>query len=195
MKNKYHIAHEIPNRIRIIIPALAGRKDYKYIINLFSAVKGIENVRLEPVINSIAIEYDGKVIDRNIILRYIAVSFYQATYSPIDNLLAHVKPKVRQSLFYSLVTGALLLISLARKKTNRSPDMLDYVVMISSAYTVLTHGGKDKLTHPDIIAGIVSMLSLGPNNIIQAAAISWGVNLLEVLFDMTRNNSCKTDML
>lgn len=191
MKNRFHIVHDIPNRIRLIVPALAGRKDYEQINKLFTQVKGIRSVRIEPIINSIVIEYNGDVIERNTVLRYISIFFYQSSYSPIDHILPPMKSNIKESLFYSLVTGALLFVSLLRKKTGSTPDMLDYLTMISSAYTVLTHGGgKDKLKHPDVIAGIVSMVSLGPNNITKASAISWGINLLEVLVDLARQKYC-----
>lgn len=191
MKNKFHIAHDIPNRIRLVVPALAGRVDYDCITKLFTSVKGIKKVRIEPIINSIVIEYNDEFIDRNALLRYVSIFFYQSNYSPIDNLLTYFNPNVRKSLFYSLVTGALLFVSLVRKKIDAKLDMLDYLALIASAYTVLTHGGKDKLKHPDVIAGIVSMFSLGPNNIVKASAISWVVNLIEVLFDISRQNYCQ----
>jgi hypothetical protein len=190
MTNRFYIAHEIPGRIRIIVPALSGRKDHKTMEKLFLNVKGIKHVRIEPLIHSVLIEYDDKVIYRNAILRYISLLVYQSgTYSPFDNLLPHVKQSVRKDLLYSLITGALLFISLMRKKAEQKPDMLDYLVMISSAHTVLTHGGKDKLTHPDVIAGIISLVSMGPNDIVKASAISWGVNLLEVLNDVFRRQN------
>ena len=191
MKNRFHIIHDIPNRIRLIVPALTGRKDYADIYKLFTQVKGIHKVRIEPIINSIVIEYNAEVIERNTVLRYISIFFYQNNHSPIDHILPHMKSDIKESLFYSLVTGALLLVSVVRKKTNSAPDMLDYLTMISSAYTVLTHGGKDKLKHPDVIAGIISMVSLGPNNITKASAISWGINLLEVLLDLARQKYCE----
>ncbi|OEH85236.1 hypothetical protein BHU72_06430 [Desulfuribacillus stibiiarsenatis] len=189
MNNKFYIAHDIPGRLRLIVPALSGRKDLKYIMQLFTAVHGVNYVRIEPRIHSILFEYEKQVIDRNTILKHVTVFFNQIAFSPIDDIMVNVKPKVRRNLFSSLLTGAILFIAYARKTSSPRPDVLDYTAMISTAYTVLTHGGTNKLKHPDVIAGIVSMLSLGPSNILQASAISWGVNLLEILFDMSKEDA------
>lgn len=186
MRNKFYIAHDIIGRLRIIVTALQGRSDHLQIEQHFKMIKGIKNVRIEPIISSMLVEYDCKVLDRNHVLKHLTVFFELPKLSPFDNFVGNVKPTLKRDVFYSFVTGVLLLASIARKTPKTVPDLLDYIVVISTAYTVLSHGETNKLKHPDVIAGILSMLSLGPNNIHQVSAIAWGVNLLEILIDVKK---------
>jgi hypothetical protein len=188
MEGKYIIVHDIPGRIRLIIPALGERKDSKEIEHFFSSLKGIARVRVEPIIDSMLLEYDVQTLQRNVLLKYISIFFKQISYDPLDDLLVHVKPTIRRDLFRSVLSGVLLLIAYSRKTINPRPDMLDYIATISTAYTVLSHG-TNKLGHPDVIAGIISMFSLGTNKILQVSAITWVVNLVELFHDMTRSKS------
>jgi hypothetical protein len=185
MEDHFVIAHDIPGRIRLTIPALGERKDYKSIENLFSSLKGIITARIQPVIYSMTLEYDAESIHRNVLLKYVSIFFKQIRYDPWDDLIVHVKPTLRRDVFRSVLSGVLLLIAYARKTTGPRPDILDYLATVSTGYTVLSHG-TNKLRHPDIIAGIISMFSLGTNNILQVSAITWVVNLLEIIFDMNR---------
>lgn len=179
------IAHDIPGRLRVVTRALEERKDHFSIESLFISIRGVLKVRIEPIISSMVIEYDPRQISRTIMLTYMKVFFQQTSFDPLDDLMVHVKPTVRRDLFRSIVTGGLLLVAFARPTHALRPDFLDYSATISAAWTVLSHG-TNKLSHPDIIAGIVSMLSLGTANILHVAAITWGVNLLEIFFDMYR---------
>jgi hypothetical protein len=180
------IVHEIPGRIRLIIPALGERKDYKSIEKMFSSLNGIVGVRIEPLIHSMMVEYNAQMLSRNVLLNYISIFFKQIRYDPLDDLMVHVKPTVRRDLFRSLLSGVLLLIAYSRKTSGPRPDLLDYLVTVSTAYTVLSHG-TNKLRHPDVITGIISMFSLGTNNILQVSAITWVVNLFEIFHDMSRS--------
>jgi hypothetical protein len=186
MDATFYIAHDIPGRIRLIIPDLGERKDHQSIEKLFSSLKGIAGVRIEPLIHSMLLEYDVHTVKRNVLLKYISIFFKQIRYDPFDDLMIHVKPTVRRDLFRSVLSGVLLLIAYSRKTSSPRPDMLDYLATVSTAYTVLSHG-TNKLRHPDVIAGIISMFSLGTNNILQISAITWFVNLLEIFHDMNRS--------
>jgi hypothetical protein len=186
MEAQYTIAHEIPERLRIIIPALGDKKEYPAIEHMFCSLKGIKRVKIEPVIHSMLIEYHSNQINRNVILGYISLFFKQSRFDPLDNLMARVTPNIRKDLFRSLVSGLLLIIAYTRKTVNPRPDIWDYAVVISTAFTVLTHG-KNKLQHPDVITGIISMLSLGTKNILHVTMATWAVNLLEILHDITRS--------
>jgi hypothetical protein len=183
---RYRIAHSIPGRLRLIIPALSDKKDYLSIEHMFSALNGIERVRIEPIIQSMVIEYEPNVVGRNVILRYISLFFRQAQFDPLDRIMAHVRPDIRKDLFRSLCTGVLIFIAYVRKGISPRPDIFDYVAVISTAYTVLSHG-ENKIRHPDVLTGMVSMFSLGANNILQVAIVTWAVNVLEIFTDMRRS--------
>ncbi|WP_375537119.1 hypothetical protein [Alteribacillus sp. HJP-4] len=64
--------------------------------------------------------------------------------------------------------------------------MLDYAVVISTAYTLLSHV-ENKFRHPDVITGILSMLSMGAGNILQVVMVTWAVNVLELLNEASKN--------
>jgi hypothetical protein len=185
MDDTIYIAHDIPGRIRFIIPALRERKDYKSIEQLFASLKGVTVVRIEPLIHSMTLKYDGETMIRNVLLKYVSVFFKKIRYDPLDDLMVHVKPTLRRDLFRSVISGVLLLIAFTRKTTGPRPDIFDYAAAVSTAFTVLSHG-TNKLRHPDIIAGIISMFSLGPVNILKVSAITWAVNLFEIFYETHR---------
>ena len=186
MRNRVLIAHDIPGRLRLIIPGLGEREDLKAVEKLFSSIEGVWRVRIEPLIYSMLVEYDNQIMSKHELLQYISIFFKQIRYDPLDDLMVNVKPGLRRDLFRSLLTGVLLFIAYTRKTSASRPDMLDYLVSISAGYTVLSHGTTDKLKHPDVITGLVSMFSLGTNNILQVASITWLVNLFELFQDLKR---------
>ncbi|MBY0123767.1 HMA2 domain-containing protein [Bacillus sp. S/N-304-OC-R1] len=186
MEIKYRIAHSIPGRLRLIIPALSDKNDYLNIEHMFSALNGIKKVRIEPIIHSMVIEYEPHSISRNVILRYISLFFRQTQFDPLDRLMVQVTPDIRKDFLRSLGAGCLILIAYLRKGISPVPDFFDYAAVISTAYTVLSHG-ENKMRHPDVITGIISMFSLGPQNILKVAMVTWAVNVLEIFNDMRRS--------
>jgi hypothetical protein len=188
MVGNYVIGHDIPGRLRIIIPALGDKRDYPEIEHMFSSLKGISKVRIEPIINSMLIEYQSDIVNRNEVLEYIFLFFNQTDFNPLNNIIGPVPPTVRKDMFRSIISGLLILVAYTRRTINKRPDSLDYAVVISTAYTVLSHG-KNKLRHPDVITGIVSMLSLGTKNILHVTLVTWAVNLLEIFHDIKRSRA------
>ncbi|MFC0524476.1 HMA2 domain-containing protein [Pontibacillus salicampi] len=187
MDATFTIIHDIPGRLRLIIPALYDKKDYEQINQMFSSIKGIEQVRIEPIIQSMVISYNQEMINKKNILRFISLFFKQTRFDPLDNIMVNFKPNQRKDFLRSLVTGILLLVAYLNKSSGSVPGMLDYAVVISTAYTVLSHGENHKLRHPDVITGIVSMLSLGVGNILHVAMVTWAVNALELLNDANKS--------
>lgn len=186
MEANYRIAHSIPGRVRLIIQALSDKTDYINIEKMFSALKGVKKVRIEPIIQSMVIEYEPKIVNRSVILRYISLFFKQTQFDPLDRFMVQVKPNSRKDFLRSLCTGFLLLIAYLRKGVGPSPNIFEYAAVISTAYTVLSHG-ENKLRHPDVLTGMISMFSLGTNNILQVAMFTWAVNALEIFHDMRRS--------
>ena len=183
---KHTINHMIPGRIRLTIPALADIQDYQFIKELFESVRGITKLRVIPLIQSMVIEYDAKLLNQNQIMQCVDLFFYQ----PKKNTQFSqnkIKRDMRNNILRSGGSGLLLLIALLRKNINAIPDAFDYLVLLSTSYTALSHG-EDNLNHPDVITGMLSILSLGPNNILKAAALTWVVNLIEIINDIRRNS-------
>lgn len=155
---------------------------------MFSSFQGITKVRIEPIIHSMLIEYQSGVISRNAILRYISLFFGRINFHPPENIKNAEVPTIRRDLFRSGISGLLILVAYTRKTLNTRPDSFDYAGVISTAYTVLSHG-KNNFNHPDVITGAISMLSLGSRNILHVTLLTWVVNLLEVLHDIKRSRT------
>ncbi|WP_027954574.1 HMA2 domain-containing protein [Halobacillus kuroshimensis] len=185
MQATFTIVHDIPGRLRLIIPALYDKKEHGQIQDMFTSIKGIQKVNIEPAIQSMTVHYSKDVINRKIILRFISLFFKQTQFDPLDNIMINIAPAQRKDFFRSLVTGFLILLAYLNNKPGSVPGMLDYAVVISTAYTVLSHG-ENKLRHPDVLTGIVSMLSIGAGNILQVAMVTWAVNVLELLNDSNK---------
>lgn len=152
---------------------------------MFESIKGIENVRIEPIIQGMIIHYNQTELNHKHVLRYISL-FFQQAQADIHTLLPG-REELRKDLIRSFISGSLLLAAFLRNNVKHRPDAFDYLVVISTSYTVLSHG-ENKLSHPDVITGIISMLSLGAQNILQVAMVTWVVNLIEVFNDMRRSS-------
>ena len=184
MKPKFYILHDIPGRLRVRIPALRKNQDYKDIQTMFSSLKGIQDVRIQPIIQTILIQYKSDEITQNQLLRCMSLFFRQQPYNPLNNVMGHVKPKIRGDLIRSLVAGGLLLFAYIQNASFKEPTPLVYGAIIATGYAVLSHGTQNKLGHPDILAGILSLGSLGPANMLHGAMVTWAVNVLELLHEM-----------
>ena len=180
MRPKFYILHDIPGRLRVHIPALRKNQDYEDIQTMFSSLKGIQDVRIQPIIQTIVIQYKSDEISQNQMLRCMSLYFRQQPYYPLN----HLKPKLRGGIMRSLVAGVLLLFAYIQNASFKKPTPLVYGAIIATGYAVLSHGNQNKLGHPDILAGILSLGSLGPANMLHGAMVTWAVNVLELLHEM-----------
>lgn len=151
---------------------------------MFESIKGISQVRIEPIIHTMVIHYDKNELNHKHVLRYVSLFFQQ--FHLESRPIMPKRDDLRSELIRSFVSGVLLLATFLRKNVPHRPDLFDYLVVISTSYTVLSHG-ENKLSHPDIITGIFSMVSLGTQNILQVAFFTWIVNLIEVFNDLRRS--------
>ncbi|REB07224.1 hypothetical protein DVB69_10265 [Sporosarcina sp. BI001-red] len=182
---RHKIIHHIPGRMRLYVPVLKYTDDQESICELFQSIKGIQNVRIEPKIGAMIIDYDSIHMCPDRLIRNIGLFFHQNADD--FRMLQNQSATTRKDLLKSMVTGVLLLIAFIRKTKNPMPDLFDYLVVISTSFTVLTHG-ENKISHPDVLTGIVSMASLGSRKILQVSLLTWIVNLIEVMSEI-RNGS------
>lgn len=175
----------IPGRIRLIVPALSSIGDHGAIEEMFESIRGIKHVRIEPIIESIAIKYDRKEIDPKKILRLIHLFVPERVL--LNNKNFSHNGELKKDIIRSLFSGALLLVAYLRRNGNHTADLLDYLVIGSTSYTVLAHG-ENNLSHPDVITGIFSMLSLSSGQILKGALVTWLVNLMEVINDLRKSS-------
>ena len=178
---KYKIVHAIPGRIRFSIPILNEMRDHQSIKMMFESISGIQHVRIEPMINAMIIQYDSQELDKRIILKDIGLFFSQLEDDklPLDMDRKHMLGAIAKSV----LSGILILIAYVRKNGRVGPDIFDYLVIISTSYTVLSHG-ENRLSHPDVLTGLISIFSLGAQNILSVSFMTWFVNLIEVVIEL-----------
>lgn len=184
MNPKFYILHDIPGRLRLQIPSLRDKTDYKGIEQMFSSLKGVSLLRIQPLIHTMLIEYESSQISRNIICRYVSIFFQQTRLDPLDDIMIQMHPATRNDWLRALFSGGLLLLAGIRKSSFHKPDFLVYGAVAATGYTVLSHGTINKIRHPDVLTGILSLLSLGPSNVLYVAMITWIVNVLELLHEI-----------
>ncbi|WP_028403023.1 HMA2 domain-containing protein [Ectobacillus panaciterrae] len=187
MEPKFYILHDIPGRIRMQIPALRDKTSYDEIEKMFSSLKGVASVRIQPIIHTMLIQYNTDELSRAHLLRYISLFFQQTRFDPLDSIMANIKPRIRGDLFRSFMTGILLLIAYVRKSKAKHPGALDYAAVIATGYTVLSHG-TNRLSHPDVLTGVLSLVSLGASNMLHVSMVTWAVNILEILYEIHQSN-------
>lgn len=154
----------------------------------YCSVTGIEKVKIEPIIKTKVILYNTEKISKEKIFQYITSFFQKKTWDPVQSVMAHSTPGIKKAIIRSVVTGLLLLGALIKKRYTSKIDVFDYLVVISTAHTVLSHGEEDRYKHPDILTGIISLFSLGANNLLHVCIVTWAVNVLEILHDIKRAN-------
>ena len=189
MRPKFYILHDIPGRLRVHIPALGIDQEYEETKTMFSSLRGVQDVRIQPIIQTMLIQYNSDEISRNHLLRCVSLFFRQQPFDPLGNLMVHVKSNVRESLFRSLIAGGLLLVAYIQNASFKQPTALTYGAVIATGYAVLSHGTHNKLYHPDILTGILSLGSLGPANMLHGAMVTWAVNVLELLLETRKRDN------
>ena len=148
------------------------------------AINGIEKVRIESTIMTMVIVYNSQKVSKKKIFQYIALFFRQKTWDSVQPIMIYSKQGLRKAIIRSAMTGLLLLVALIKKRFINQMDVFDYLVVISTAYTVLSHGEEDQYKHPDILTGIISLFSLGASNLLHVCIVTWAVNVLEILHDI-----------
>lgn len=177
----YKIVHAVPGRVRLAIPILEKVRDHDSIKDMFESITGIEHVRIVPELNAMIINYNSRKLDKRIILKDIGLFFSQLEDDQLPKDLD--RKHMIGDIAKSVISGILILVAFLRRNGRLTPDVFDYLVVISTSYTVLSHG-ENRLSHPDVLTGIVSMVSLGAQNILSASLIPWFVNLIEVIIEV-----------
>lgn len=68
-----HYYHEVTGRIRFKTPFLKGRNDRcKEVANFLSGFRGIETVKINPLIGSVVVNYDSNVLNSKQILEVVS---------------------------------------------------------------------------------------------------------------------------
>ncbi|MBM7705064.1 HMA2 domain-containing protein [Metabacillus iocasae] len=186
MEIPYYILHDIPGRIRLRIPTLSNRKKHEEIERFFAEMKGIISVKIEPIIQTMVVTYQKVDITKQRLLRNLSLFFHHEKLDPLDPIMLNIKPQIRKELLRSFITGALILIAYAKRFYTSRVDAFDYIVVITTAHTVLSHGNEQRFRHPDILTGIISLFSLGTSNLLHVCMVTWAVNVLEILHDIKR---------
>ncbi|MCM3766432.1 HMA2 domain-containing protein [Neobacillus niacini] len=194
MDPKMYILHDIPGRLRLYIPMLSAYHEQEEIKMMFTSLRGVQDVRIQPIIQTMLIHYEADEISRNQLLKCVLLFFYSQPSLPFNYVMSKITPNVRGSFVRSLIAGGLLLLAYIQGTSFKQPTALVYGAVIATGYAVLSHGTQNKFRHPDIITGILSLASLGPANMLHGAMITWAVNVLELLHDMQSNKPVLSGM-
>lgn len=184
MDPSFYILHDIPGRLRLHIPVLSNYHKYEEIKTAFTPIKGVQDIRIQPIIKTMLIHYKVEEISRDQLLKCVSLYFLSQPSPPFNYVRGHTLPKIRQSLVNSIIAGGLLLLAFIQGTTFKQPTALAYGAVIATGYAVLSHGTQNKLRHPDVLTGVLSLTSLDPANMLRGAMITWAVNALELLYDM-----------
>lgn len=180
---KYKIVHAVPGRIRLSIPILKDMRDHTSIQDMFESISGITHVRIESPINAMIIFYNSQELDKKTILKDIGLFFSQLEDDKLPESMD--SKRMMAAIIKSVLSGILLLIAYVARNGRSGAGALDYLAVISTSYTVLSHG-ENRLSHPDVLTGIISMVSLGAQNIMSISFMTWFVNLIEVIVELRK---------
>lgn len=194
MDPRLYILHDIPGRLRLYIPMLSIHHEYEEIKTMFTSLRGVQDVRIQPIIQTMLIYYKAEDISRNQLIKCVSLFFHSQSAPPFNYVMSNITPKVRGSLVRSLIAGGLLLLAYIQGTSFKQPTALAYGAVIATGYAVLSHGTQNKFRHPDILTGILSLVSLGSANMLHGAMITWAVNVLELLHDMQTNKTVLSGM-
>ncbi len=61
--------------------------NYEEIKTMFSSLRGIQDVRIQPIIQTMLIQYKSDEISRNHLLRCVSLFFHQQPFNPLNNLM------------------------------------------------------------------------------------------------------------
>ena len=166
------------------MPSLRHEQDCDLIESLLSSLKGIQAIRMEPIIQTVLIQYDLEEISQKQLLQCMSFYFKQQPSRSTYPIIGQATPKIRGAVFRSFVAGVLLLFAYLQNSSFKEPTPIVYSAIIATGYAVLSHGTHNKLGHPDVLTGILSLGSLGPANMLHGAMATWAVNVLELLHEM-----------
>lgn len=185
MASNIEVIHAIPGRIRISVPHLQYIDDHRALKAMFESLKGIEHVRIEPIIQTMVIKYKPERLEWQELLKATDFLLTQRFQAISVKPAKRRRDDLKKDILRSCISGILLLFALWRKKGKTAPDILDYLTVIATSYTVLSHG-ENRLTHPDVLTGIISIALTGTENILRVAFVTWIVNLAEVINDIRK---------
>lgn len=183
MKPTFAVIHSIPGRIRFHIPMLATHNMSSNIEKMFENIQGIQMVKVQKITSSLMVKYDSNELNHLDIIRYVNL-YFSVQQTPTLN---RSKQDIRQDLQHSVLSGSLLLASYYRKNTAVNTTIFDYLMVMTTSYTVASHS-ENKLTQPDLIKTLVAMISSGTGGTLQAALVAYILNLLQVLGSARRQS-------
>lgn len=188
MTANFEIVHAIPGRLRLYVPAIKHAGNDNSLQAMFESLKGIEHVRIEPVIQTMVIKYNPSELNWGELQQAADLFLNRHSWGKSMNEREKHRISLKKDLLRSAVSGILLAFTLWRRRGGvLKPDILDYLTVIATSYTVLSHG-ENRLTHPDVLTGIISIALTGTENILRVAFITWIVNLAEVVNDIRKGN-------
>jgi hypothetical protein len=184
MANDYALVHSLPGRIRF----MARHRQAPSVRNLgpgLAELPGVEQVRINPVINSLLIHYDPKQTDQAAILTYMADGT-AGNAGGFRNKSVHGA----DDMFWSVLAGGMLLLSYFGRihcpPNDYRKKYLDYLAAVAIGYSVMNHTGfrqyGNRTQHLDTLAGLISMFAIKGENAFLGMFVTWLFNFIEIMF-------------
>lgn len=189
----YEVIHSLPGRIRL---AVKRNLDLDMIGAGLEKLQGVSEVRINPVIRTVLIFYDPKLVNQEKMLSSIP-----AQPAVLNNTIWPGANIYRKDLFWSLLAGASLLAVYSSRRNNEnasdvvknSNNLLEYLAAGITGYAVLSHRDVvncgNKSLHLDTLAGLFSILSLKGDRALLGMFITWFLNFIEIVFGWPRYSS------
>lgn len=192
MDERIAVLHDIPGRVRVYYSTL----DFSERITLrikrnLTELNGVEHTRIEPRIGTLTVRYDPREIRICDLIEVLASFSYYQDAPQFSEKTSRNWQSFQRARNRSLVSGSLLVSNYFLKLIGRPSSMLDIFSTIYTGYTVLSHGDRQKgrIHHPDILTGLITSVTLGPNKMNEVALTSWLMNLFEVYRDYQELNN------
>ncbi|MGM9928909.1 MAG: HMA2 domain-containing protein [Bacillus sp. (in: firmicutes)] len=176
MNTAFTVIHSIPGRIRLHLPTLAKQKDVSSIEKIFESIEAIKTAKIQPITKSMVLYYDKHKMNEIDIFRYVNLYFSVDRTTPA----VPVKKDMRKEINHSILSGGLLLASYWRKNAAVNTTIFDYLMVMTTSYTVASRS-ENRMTQPDLIKALVAMVSSGTGGTLQAALVTYILNILQVL--------------
>lgn len=192
MEERIAVLHDIPGRIRVHYPTLVFSQLIQLRIkrNLME-LNGVTSTRIEPRIGTLTVLYDPQKIRICELIEILASFSYYKDAPQVSDKTARNWQSFQRARNRSFVSGGLLAGNYFLKLVGQPNSMLDVFSTIYTGYTVLSHGDRQKgrIHHPDILTGLITSVTLGPNKMNEVALTSWLMNLFEVYRDYQELNN------
>ena len=183
------IVHEIPGRIRLHVQKDFALKYWEKISKNIISLEEFAKVRMNNIINTVLLEYDGDLYEREEILtRFSLILVKISGLRPVRIIFEKEKKELSDVAFYS---GILLLSALLGPILTKDKNIhrkLNVFASLGTAGAVIEHG-YEEVKHqghfdPEALSLVYLISSVGTDKLLPAAIFTWGTTFARHLVQL-----------